>query len=193
MKTPSGRPRASLVVLHGRGMRAEDVVDQWAGASDVLLVAPHSTQSFDMHTDCWDDAAIGEADASRAVEQARREWPEARPPLVVGGFSQGAGLAVILAATGRLPGVRGCIAVAPSARWASEVIGNKKPPEGLRVVVLVGALEPRLEDRQRVVEGLRSAGADVRLDVVGRIGHDYPADFARRLPAALDWVLAGDR
>lgn len=193
VKTSSGRPRASLVVLHGRGMRAEEVVDQWGGASDLLLVVPHSTQSFDMRTDCWDDAAIAETDVSRAVEQAHTGWSEARPPLVVGGFSQGAGLAVILAATGRLPGVRGCIAVAPSASWASEVIGNPKPVEGLRVLVLVGALEPRLQDCQRLVERLGSAGADVRLDVVERIGHDYPADFARRLPAAVDWALAGDR
>ncbi len=193
VKTASGRPRALLVVLHGRGMRAEDVVDQWAGASDVLLVAPHSTQSFDMRTDCWDDAAIGEADVSRAVEQAHKDFPEARPPLIVGGFSQGAGLAVILAGTGRLPGVHGCIAVAPSASWASEIIGTPRPPEALRVVVLVGALEPRLEDCQRLVERLRSAGADVRLDVAELIGHDYPADFARRLPVAVDWALARDR
>ena len=59
--------------------------------------------------------------------------------------------------------------------------------------MLVGAWEPRLEDCQRLVERLGSAGADVRLDVVERIGHDYPADFARRLPAAVDWALAGNR
>jgi predicted esterase len=175
-------------------MRAEDVIDQWAGASDLLMVAPHSTQSFDMRTDCWDDAAIGEADVSRAVEHAVTDFLGARPPLIVGGFSQGAGLAVILAATGRLVGARGCIAVAPSAHRASEVIGaDPRPPDGLRVVMLVGSLEPHLDDCQRLAERLRSAGAHVKLDVIDGIGHDYPSDFAQRLPAAVEWVLGQDQ
>lgn len=194
VKAPSsGRPRATLVALHARGMRAEDVVDQWGGATDLLLVAPHSTQQFDMRSDCWDDATIAEADVRHAAAGALGSADDARPPLVIGGFSQGAALALILAATGRLPGVRGCIAVAPSASWATEVIGaDATPPAGLRVVVFAGKLDARFDDCQRLAERLGSAGAEVRLEVIAGIGHDYPPDFTQGLPAAVDWVLADD-
>jgi acetyl esterase/lipase len=59
--------------------------------------------------------------------------------------------------------------------------------------MLVGSLEPHLDDCQRLAERLRSAGAHVKLDVIDGIGHDYPSDFAQRLPAAVEWVLGQDQ
>lgn len=186
----SGPPRATLVVLHARGQRAEDVVEPWAGVPDVLLVAPHSTQPFDSRDACWDDPKRGEADVRRAVESAVPNDQSPDLPLVLAGFSQGAGLAVFLAASRRLRGVSGSIAVAPTPAWARELIGPDPPSVGgLRFMVLVGTLDPRIEDCRRLSDELRAGGAEVRLDVIEGLGHDYPADFERRAPSALDWLV----
>lgn len=185
----SGQPRAALVMLHARGQRAEDVIEPSAAAADVLLVAPHSTQPFDTRDSCWDDAQRAEADVRRALDSALAAWADL--PLVVAGFSQGAGLAVFLAAAGRLRGLVGCLAVAPTAAWARDLIGPEIPPVGrLRFALIVGDLDPRLDECRRLAEELRARGAEARLDVIAGLGHDYPADFPQRLPAIMDWLLS---
>lgn len=186
----TGSARAALVVLHARGERAELAVERWTDAGDLLLIAPHSTQAFDMRSGCWDDQQAAEVDVRRAVDSSLADLDGA-PPLVIGGFSQGAALAVYLAAGRRIVGIGGCIAVAPSAGWARELIGPDLPSlDGQRFVMLMGTLDPRHDDCQRLADQLRAAGAEVRLDVIEGLAHDYPADFGQRLPAALDWVLS---
>ena len=188
----TGQARAALVVLHARGERAEHAVERWTDAGDLLLVVPHSTQAFDMRSGCWDDPQAAEADVRRAVDAALADVDD-KLPLLIGGFSQGAALAVYLAADQRLQDIGGCIAVAPSAGWARELIGPDLPSlDGLRYLMLIGTLDPRHDDCQRLAEQLRAAGAEVNLDVVEGLAHDYPADFAQRLPAAADWVLGRD-
>jgi predicted esterase len=187
----SGQPRAALVMLHARGQRAQDVVEPFAAATDVLLVAPYSTQPFDTRDSCWDEPQRAEADVQRAVESTLAG--EVDLPLVVAGFSQGAALAVFLAAVGRLRGLVGCLAVAPSAAWARELIGSETPSaRGLRFALIIGDLDQRLDDCRRFAEELRAGGAEVRLDVVAGLGHDYPVDFRQRLPAIMDWLLSDE-
>lgn len=188
-RPPAGQARAALVVLHARGERAEQAVERWADPGDLLLIMPHSTQAFGMRSGCWDDPQVAEADVRRAVDSALAGVDDNLPRLV-GGFSQGAALAVYLAAERRIRGIDGCIAVAPSAGWARQLVGSDLPSlGGQRFVMLIGTLDPRHDDCVRLAEQLRAAGAEVRLDVIEGLAHDYPADFGQRLPAALDWVL----
>lgn len=185
-------PRAALVVLHARGQVADDVIDQWGEADDLLTIAPRSTQAFDMRTDCWDDPERADADVSHALNIALAAADVAGLPLIVAGFSQGAALALILTSRRRWRQAQGCFAVAPSAGWARQVIAEDAAPlPGLRLWMMQGTLDPRLDDAERLAEDFRARGADVRYDAIGGLGHDYPADFGVRLPTALDWILAG--
>jgi hypothetical protein len=186
-----GHARAALVVLHGRAQRAEEVVEQW-GVAEHLVVAPHSTQAFGMRSGCWDDPQRAEADVRLAVDAALAD-DDGDLPLVIGGFSQGAALAVFLAAEGRLAGVRGCIAVAPSAGWMLELIGSEQSSlGGMRYLMLIGTLDPGQDDGRLLAEQVRALGGEVRIDVIEGLGHDYPTDFAQRLPTAVHWILTAD-
>jgi predicted esterase len=188
---PAGRPRALVVALHGRGQSAEDMVEPWAAASEVLLVVPHSTQPFDPRTGCWDDPQRAEADVRRATESVAAVQGAGHLPLVVAGFSQGAGLALYLAARRRLPDLVGCVAVAPTAAWSRDLIGTGALSIGrLRFALLMGSRDPRVDDGRQLAEQLRSGGADVQLEIVKGLGHDYPPSFGGWLPSAVDWVMA---
>jgi alpha/beta superfamily hydrolase len=76
---------------------------------------PRSTQAFGMRSGCWDDPQAPEADVRRAVDSALADVDD-ELPLLVGRFSQGAALAVYLAAEQRLQGIGACIAVARRRR-----------------------------------------------------------------------------
>jgi acetyl esterase/lipase len=73
-----------------------------------------------------------------------------------------------------------------------ELIGPEQPLAGLRYLMLIGTLDPGHDDGRLLAEQLRAGGGKVRLDVIEGLGHDYPTDFAQRLPAAVQWVVTAD-
>jgi predicted esterase len=186
-------PRAVLVVLHGRGQTAEEVLEQWVGATAVAhLVMPRSTQRFGMHTACWDDRRRAAWDVLRAVQHVRRRKVLRDLPLIVGGFSQGADVAIQLAITARVPAT-GFVAVAANADWSRAVRASaRRPRPAVRGHILVGALEgeARVAACASLAEWLGTKGMEVRCEIVGAIAHAYPSDFAERLMVVLDGLIA---
>ncbi len=79
-------------------------------------------QPFGMRAVCWDDPQRAEADVQHAMAVASSRVDLARLPLLTAGYSQGAAMAIALAATRRLPGVVGFIAVTPAAGWALQLL-----------------------------------------------------------------------
>lgn len=188
----SRSPRATVVLLHARGEQAEDIVELWQHAPDVLLIAPRSSQPLAIHAACWDDAARAEADVQVGVDAALK-GPSHSRPLVVAGFSQGGGLAIALAIKGTPAGVVGFIAVAPSVTWTRELIqANLRSPSTIHGAVLIGGGDRQRAETEALVDELRNAGAIINFEVVPDLGHSYPADFEQRLPGLIS-QLVGDR
>lgn len=182
--------RAVVILLHGRGEEAGGIIAQWPRLDGVAVVAPRSSQPFDMRAGCWDDVVQAEADVARARHAVVERTP-ADVPLVLGGFSQGAALALVLAARGQPIGPVGVVAVAPSARWALDHWDSARSDlTSLRCALIVGDRDPMTESAANLAGRLREAGAEVRHDVVAGLGHEYPPDLEKRVPAYLDWVLA---
>jgi dienelactone hydrolase len=173
-------PDAPLLLgLHGATSTAEDFHPHWLPAAQLgcIVASVQSTQPATGDAFCWDDP-----------DQARRDiatlLPELPPhgEVVFTGFSQGAAVALRLALAGDLLPAREVIGVGPSYPPSSPVSGAGQP---LDVVILHGA-----EDRWKIgvpptVEALRAAGHRVHVEEVAGLGHDYPADFAERLPRLL--------
>lgn len=182
--------RAVAILLHGRNEAPDDMLDRWPAVGGIGIVAPRSTQPFAMRAGCWDDPDQAEVDVANGVEAALTDADAAAVPRVLGGFSQGAGLAVVLGARRRLPGVVGVLAVAVSARWALDLLGSEPlEVDGLRCALIVGEEDRSLDASQQLAVLLRERGAEVRTDVVAGISHDYPPDFEERLPPLMDWIL----
>ncbi len=187
-------PDVVLVLLHGRGESAEDIGDRWAAAHRAFLVMPRSTQPFGMRAVCWDDPHRAEADVQHAVEVASSRENLAGLPLLTAGFSQGGAMAIVLAARRRLPGIVGFISVTPSAGWALRLLeSGELRAQGIRGHLTTGSLDPQRDDCQRLAQQLRENGAEVQLDVIEGLDHEYPPDFDHRLPEAMAWVLQGGK
>lgn len=192
VREPDDRPAAvAVVLLHGRGESADDMLDHWTTLPRAVVIVPRSTQVYGMRIGSWDDADRAEADVARAVETARGMAALDGVPLIVAGFSQGAALAIVLAARASLPGGIGFVAVAPSAGWARALIAADAPIPAMRGCVLAGDLDPRREDVEALALSLNERGAEVRVEILPGLGHEYPPDFADRLAEMVDWVRTG--
>ncbi|TMC04760.1 MAG: hypothetical protein E6J41_24065 [Chloroflexi bacterium] len=175
---PVGRPRV-LLGLHGATSAAEDFHRHWlpAAALGCAVASAQSTQPATERAFCWDDH-----------DQARRDLAAVLPDLpvhdevVLAGFSQGAALALELALAGDLVRASGVIGVAPSFPPATRFPETARP---LRVALLRGSDDPYGIGVPATADALRAAGHTVHVEEVAGVGHDYPADFAERLPDLL--------
>ena len=173
-------PGAPLLLgLHGATSVAEDYQPHWlpATALGCIVASAQSTQPAREDAFCWDDR-----------EQTRRDLAALLPQLpvhgevVLTGFSQGAAAALDLALSGDVVRASGLIGVGPSYPPSTSFPAAERP---LRVVILRGAEDPWGRSIPGTVEALRAAGHQVHVDEVPGLGHEYPTDFAERLPGLL--------
>ncbi|MEE6258837.1 hypothetical protein [Plantactinospora sonchi] len=185
---PAGPARGLLVALHGAGQDADDAVAQWRAAIDAgyVLMALDSTQRNTPTYRSWPDPEVADRDVAEALD--RLPPADRALPLVTAGFSAGGRQAVRWALAAHPGTPVGFLAVAPAIGpddldpgWVPGAVAR-----GLRGRVLLGARDDDVrDDALAALDTLRRAGVDCRLDEVPELGHDFPADFARRLPKLL--------
>ncbi|MFI1357503.1 GNAT family N-acetyltransferase [Streptomyces sp. NPDC020898] len=193
VRRPQGTPRGVLVVLHGADQDAALAAEQWAPAVDAgfVLVAVDSSQRSTPLYRSWPDTGVGIRDITAAL--AELDEADNSLPLLAAGFSAGARVAVLWALSDVAVRPSGFLALGP-ALTPAHLDGERRVRAAQRAVrgrILVGEQDddvtPGVFDAHEV---LTDAGADVTLETVPDLGHDIPADFARRLPVLLDSLLA---
>ncbi len=127
-------------------------------------------------------AAVGGLQESHDVDAER---------LLLGGFSQGARLAVDMALRGEPFAVRGVVTVAAGVRPGTEVPAWRRDEAPPLLWFLTGERDVSREAIEELHMTLRDRGFGSRLEVVPDLGHEFPADFGDRLAEALGWVLGG--
>ncbi|HEY7874354.1 MAG TPA: hypothetical protein VIG64_04450 [Actinomycetota bacterium] len=182
----------ALVVLHGRTGNLRDLGDRWGGVAehvDVVLVQSSQVVAHGMH--CWDDLATAGRDVAAAVAAVDGDGAM----VVLGGFSQGAGLATRVTLKGDV-GARGFLAIAPSFFRAGltpddmVALAPGARRAGVRGVIFAGAKDDRYRDpAEEVARRLADAGVPIASSVVPGMGHDYPDPFARVVEDALSFIF----
>ncbi len=203
----SPEERHSLVIaLTPRVGHPVEFAEHWNGARDqgFLLAVPHSSQPISSEEYCWDDPERSERDVAWAYRQVRDKYNIDPAKVIVGGFSQGAALAMHLTLNRTFP-CRGFIAVAssdwvapedkpasqrdhPSEAFASFI--GAKEVRGLKGVVIMGEKDAFLPKIKMLLEGMIERGFNCKIDVVQNLGHEFPVDFERRLESATNFLLS---
>lgn len=183
-----------VLALHMRNSSARDAVPWWApvAAGGAVLALPQSSQRVSVTGHCWDDEARAHQDLAWALAEVRRHNQFDPDRVILAGASQGGKLAVALALHGAPIRARGFIAVAPSITDPAPLLQlvAAAAARGLRGWLLTGEKDgcrPGVEALHRHME---AEGRPCVLCVVPGLGHDFPNDFAARLPAALEYVLS---
>ena len=188
---PETGERRALVVLHGAGSRAELEAEYWRAATrdGWALVLPQSTQRLSAAGRYgWHDLERGQADV---VEQLTESGWTPGCSVVLGGFSQGGGLAAHLVCAGII-GAEGLVVVSPTfGDWGVPAVADGRP---VRSWILLGADEhPRIAvGVEELGETLQSSGWPMEIERLEGVGHAFPSDFEGRLARALIWVGASD-
>jgi len=200
---PKGRRTATapplFLALHGGADIPGEHDAYWAAASSVgvLVAIAQSSQRRSSDTFWWGappepfDHERSERDVKAAYDQVSATSPFDVTRVVLGGFSQGAVLAVTLALQGRPFPVRGLACVGPGIEDLEPLLPLMEPAaaRGLRAWILAGERERGLELITHLGQELTLRGVACELDVVPGLGHEFPEDFGTRLQSGLGFLL----
>lgn len=121
-----------------------------------------------------------------AVDECRKHLDEVGPIDAIGSFSLGSSLALrLISEVVRVP----VFMVAPSLRPA--IVAHAAPElDGAVIDIITGEHDPYLSRTIEAVVGLQAAGAEVRVEVLPHLAHDFPLDFDKRLTGLLDAICS---
>jgi predicted esterase len=179
-----------VLALHMMGADAVESRSHWLPVTKIgaALAAPRGTELLGPGEFGWGEGA--EAVLRRQLVTVAERQPFDPDRLVLGGASQGARLAVLLALRGALS-ARGFIAVvgAPPPEKLEPHLDTARKA-GVRGFFITGERDPARAGVEAAYRLLASAGLEVRLEVVPGLGHEYPVDMAPLLENAMRFVLA---
>jgi hypothetical protein len=194
---PGGPAEAVLIVLHGVAESRLGSARLWAPATElgVTVVVPESPEvtTSDL-TRGW----ISEEVARKEVWRVWKGFPKEQRalPVIIGGFSGGANLAMQWAVESpfkgftmtRKPSIIGFVALCPAY---DRDLGNIRAAarRAIRGSGLTGEVDWARHVAETLFHRLETGGVPVQLTVLRGAGHGYPPDFGERLKAALTFVI----
>lgn len=166
-------PLPLIVALHGYGGTPEPLAGIYRPAATrlgALLVVPRGQEAVGRGFG-WGVVEQAEYLVLQAIERTAAERPVG--PVVLTGFSQGAGVALTLAA--RHPGrITGVVAVAGFFEERLTPLPERVPPGFPRFCFLNGERDEEAANNRRAAQLLARSGAATRVRIYPGLGHEFP-------------------
>lgn len=176
-----------LLTLHGRNGNKDVDLRQWEVARQRgwLVVSCQSTQPVFPGAYHWDNPAQGLDDLLYYYEQATRRFAIDPERMLIGGFSQGSGMAIYAALKWTLP-LRGFIGIGTWWEDPTEFVPQK---EGVRGYFVVGEQDHTLERAREIQDVLKQNNVEFAEEVHADIGHQFSADFEASFDKATAFIF----
>ncbi len=187
---PAPRAYPLFIALHGRSGNKDTDLEYWelARRKGWLVLSAQSTQPVSPNSYCWDDVDVAMADLLHYFGKVSEQYHIDPLRVVTAGFSQGGGLAVYAALSGKLPA---CGFIGVGAFFAEP--GLLAPLAGrsgsLRGYFVVGGQDPSLENTRTIQGILKESGVRYLDEVFSDLGHAFPPDFGASLDKAVEFIL----
>ncbi len=185
----SGERQPLIVLLHGRGGRAEKIARLFrpsAAKIGAVLVVPEAFEAFGDGFQ-WgrvDDAVYR---VEHAIEFAAERHPIDRRRVIVAGFSQGAYVSLVSVA--RHPRrFAGALAIGACDVRGFE-LGGKPFEDPPPIYVGIGSKDRAIDGCRPMVGLYESAGFEVKYRVYKGYGHVFPANYTWEIDRALRFLL----
>ncbi len=173
----------SVLFLHWRGDSARGFAETWQPLVDQgwTLVVPQSSQPFDSESFCWDDAEVALGEIRQHLEDCRTKRRLPVDGIVMAGASQGAPLAIQIAADAGLP----WLCVIPMFPKGFDVSRLCAVPRHTRGAVILGERDPANARANALISELKDAGVSLTVRTVKGIGHEMTTEMVGRAGDAL--------
>ena len=183
-------PLPLVVVLHGYGGTPEPIAEVYRASAarlGAILVVPRGQEKVGPGFG-WGVVEQAEYLVLQAIERTASK--RAVGPIVLSGFSQGAGIALTLAAR-RPERFAGVVAVAGFFEERLAPLPSRASDVFPRFFFLNGEYDEAAANNRRAAQLLEGAGASVRVRIYPGVGHDFPPreERDRELDLALRFVL----
>jgi predicted esterase len=177
----SPRPVGTVIALHGGGAVPGDFYSEWAAAvpAEWTLITPIGDVPRSGGRWAWP------YDFSTSSLVEALDGQPLHEPIVMAGFSQGAGLALKAAWNGVYE-VSGLIVVA-GMLGVEEWHSSAKKPVPLYLVMGTDD-DISYEPSKDTCAALSEAGVAVHVDLHDGLGHEYPPEMGETVRAGLDWI-----
>ena len=179
-----------LIALHGRNGNKDSDLEQWEVARQRgwLVLSPQSSQPIYPGAYCWDESDQGLRDILFYMEDILSTCKVDRSRIVIAGFSQGSGMALYAALSGKVP-VYGFIGV--GTWWADpdELDSLARQSKSLRGYFVTGEKDPTFERVREIQNILRNNNVPFAEEVHADLEHEFPTDFATSFDKAIDFIF----
>jgi len=182
-----------LIALHGGAGNKDSNLEYWkiAPQKGWLVLSPQSTQPLYSGSFSWIEPEQALADLNFYVEQILKDYPIDQQRVVIAGFSQGSGMAIYAALSGKLK-VRGFIGI--GTYWAdpesldplAQLARQTKPISGY---FIVGEKDQTLNKTREIQRVLDENNIQFEEEVHPDLAHEFPADFESSFDKAIDFIF----
>jgi len=179
-----------LIALHGRRGDKQSNLEHWEMAKQDgwAILSPQSTQPLFPGSYCWDDPLTGVQDILFHLENALGAHKIDRKRIVIGGFSQGSGMAIYTALHQEV-GIHGFIGVGTAWNNLDSVVHLAKGVENLRCYFISGKNDFTLGRSREIQAVLEANGIACKEEFHPELGHEFPADFEKSFTRAVDFIF----
>jgi predicted esterase len=179
-----------LIFLHGRNEDKNHDLEYCdvARRHGWLVLSPQSRQAIFPGSYCWDKSEQGLEDVLFHFEEIVKIYKIDRGRIIIAGFSQGSGMAIYTALSGKIE-ARGFIGVGTFIADPDSLLpfASQKPP--LRGYFISGEKDHTLEKARAVQKILTDNSIPFGEEVHPELGHAFPADFEKSFDKAIDFIF----
>jgi predicted esterase len=189
---PAGAgPYPLLIALHGYSGNKDSNLENWeiACRQGWLVLSPQSRQPLYPGAYFWDTSKSGIADILFHLDEVRRGYRIDPGRIVVGGFSQGSGMAILAALSPQVP-ARGFISVGTWWEEMEAISYAAKGAKPARGYFITGLKDHTLERTRQIQAVLKENHIPFDNEVHPDLGHEFPPDFDGSLAKAMNFILA---
>ena len=180
-----------LIALHGGGGNKESNLEEWdvARQRGWLVLSPQSTHSIFPNAYWWaDDLEQRIRDIQIHFEEILQNYPIDLARIVTVGISQGSGMAIYTALSGKIP-ARGFISVAIGWPGFSGFAALAAQAGNVRGYFVIGEKDHTMQSAREIQTILRNHKFDFAEEVHPDLGHEFPTDFGTSFDKAIDFIF----
>jgi len=167
-----------LIALHGGAGNKESNLEYWEAArrKGWLVLLPQSTQPLYPGVYSWIDGELGLADLIFYIAKTSKEYPIDLQRVVIAGFSQGSGMAIYAALSGKI-NVHGFMGIATYWADPDSLVLPEKHSRPVRGYFVTGEKDRGLDRIRAIQKILKESNIQLRSRHEGHDFHGLYSDY----------------